>query len=82
MANVLGFIGVFLLLSAFFLNLIGLVTIYNRFYVALNLIGASIACYSSYLMKFAPFVILEGTWAIVAAVALIRAMIGGRRSLL
>ena len=41
-------------------------------YLALNLVGASLACASSYLIDFLPFVLLEGTWAIVAGVALMR----------
>ncbi|PYN35618.1 MAG: hypothetical protein DME01_11440 [Candidatus Rokuibacteriota bacterium] len=49
-------------------------------YTALNFAGASLAGYASYLIGFAPFVILEGTWAVVAAVALVRRMLGaGRR---
>ena len=32
-------------------------------YLALNLIGAVLACASSWMIDFMPFVILEGTWA-------------------
>jgi hypothetical protein len=35
-------------------------------------LGAALACYSSYLIDFLPFVVLEGVWAIAAAVALAR----------
>jgi hypothetical protein len=79
-ANVLGFIGVSLLLIAFFLNLVGLTTVNDRVYIALNFVGASLSCMSSYLVKFVPFVILEGTWAVVAGIALIRILIAGRGS--
>jgi hypothetical protein len=41
-------------------------------YLALNLVGANLACASSSLIDFLPFVVLEGTWAIVAGVALAR----------
>jgi hypothetical protein len=44
-------------------------------YLGLNLIGAALACASSYLIAFAPFVLLEGTWAVVAAVAIARKLI-------
>lgn len=67
-----GFVGVTLLLIAFFLNLFRLLKAESNAYLALNLIGASLACASSYLIDFLPFVLLEGTWAIVAGVALAR----------
>ena len=41
-------------------------------YAFLNLIGAALACYSSYLIDFMPFVVLEGAWALVAAGALLK----------
>jgi hypothetical protein len=68
----IGFVGVTLLLVAFFLNLFRLVKADGFSYLALNLIGASLACASSYLIDFLPFVLLEGTWAVVAGVALLR----------
>jgi hypothetical protein len=72
-ANLIGFIGVALLLVAFLLNTFRLMRADGRPYTLLNLAGASLAGYSSYLISFMPFVILEGTWAAVAAVALFRA---------
>jgi hypothetical protein len=45
----------------------------------LNLVGAALACLSSYLIDFMPFVLLEGTWSAVAAIALARRLFGGRR---
>ena len=68
----IGFVGVTLLLVAFFLNLFRLLKAESNAYLALNLVGASLACASSYLIDFLPFVLLEGTWAIVAGVALMR----------
>ena len=67
-----GFIGVTLLVIAFFLNLFRLLTAESNAYLGLNLVGAGLACASSYLIDFLPFVLLEGTWAIVAGVALMR----------
>jgi len=55
-----------------FLNLFRLLKAESNAYLALNLVGASLACASSYLIDFLPFVLLEGTWAIVAGVALAR----------
>lgn len=68
----IGFVGVTLLLVTFFLNLFRLLKAESNAYLALNLVGASLACASSYLIDFLPFVLLEGTWAIVAGVALMR----------
>lgn len=70
MANLIGTIGVALLLGAFLLNLVKRMSADGYVYSALNLAGAALACYSSYLIDFLPFVALEGVWAIAAAFAL------------
>jgi hypothetical protein len=44
----------------------------SRLYTSLNVIGAGLACYSSYLISFVPFIILEGVWFLVSAIALIK----------
>ena len=75
----IGFVGVALLLIAFFLNLFRLLSAESLPYLVLNLIGATLACTSSYLINFLPFVLLEGTWAIVAAGALVRRIYAARR---
>ena len=77
-ATILGSAGVALLLLAFFLNLLRRLRADGFVYLALNLFGAGLACYSSYLIDFMPFVVLEGTWAIVAAVALARMLLTAR----
>lgn len=68
----IGSVGVFLLLLAYFLNLIGAVATESRAYQALNGVGATIAAYASFRIGFLPFVVLEGTWAVVSAIALLR----------
>jgi len=75
MANLIGTIGVALLLAAFLLNLLRRMSADGYAYSALNLVGACLACWSSYLIDFLPFVVLEGVWTIAAAYAL------GRRAL-
>ena len=65
-------LGVALLLLAFALSLAGWLPQDGKGYAALNLIGAGIAAYASWLIDFMPFVVLEGTWALVAAGALLR----------
>jgi hypothetical protein len=41
-------------------------------YTALNFVGAALAGYSSRLIGFMPFVVLEGVWALVAGGAKVR----------
>jgi hypothetical protein len=71
-ANLIGFVGVALLLAAFLLNVLRLMSADGYPYAGLNFVGAALACYSSWLIAFIPFVILEGVWALVAAYALAR----------
>lgn len=79
-ATLVGSIGVGLLLLAFFLNLFGLLRANGYPYIALNLAGGALACLSSWMIDFMPFVVLEGTWALVAAVALVRKLVIGSPS--
>ena len=72
LAELFGSIGVALLLIAFFMNLFRLMSADSRAYQAINAIGAGISCYASYLIGFAPFVVLEATWCAVAIVAMFR----------
>lgn len=72
MAEWIGSVGVGLLLTAFVLNLTGRVAAGGRLYQALNLAGAALACWASWRIDYLPFVLLEGTWAVVALVALLR----------
>jgi hypothetical protein len=76
LATVIGFIGVGLLLLAFVLNLAKILKAESVPYLALNLIGAGLACASSWMIDFMPFVILEGTWAVATLVALVRTLSG------
>ena len=69
--TVVGSIGVGLLLLAYLLNLIKRASQSSRLYATLNVVGAGLACYSSYLIGFVPFIILEGVWLVVSAIALI-----------
>ena len=71
-ANLIGFIGVMLLLVAFLLNSFRLLRSDGQWYMGLNFAGAALACYSSYLISFMPFVLLEGVWALVALLAILR----------
>jgi len=44
----------------------------SKLYGLLNFIGASLACYASVMIGFIPFVVLEGIWALVALVGMLR----------
>lgn len=68
----LGFTGVFILLIAFFLNLINVLHKNSMTYILLNIIGAGIACAASVLIHFLPFIVLEGTWTLVSLIILIK----------
>ena len=76
MATVIGSCGVALLLLAFALNLRRVLGTGDRLYLALNFVGASLACASAAMIRFLPFVVLEGVWAVVAAAALVRRRAG------
>jgi len=68
----IGSLGVFLILLAYFLNIIGLLQSKHIAFILLNLIGSSMACLASVLLKYWPFIVLEGVWALVSLYALIR----------
>ena len=71
-ATWIGFAGVALLLVAFLLSLLKMMRMEGYPYAALNFVGAALACYSSWLISFMPFVLLEGVWSLVAAGAIVR----------
>lgn len=71
-SNIIGSIGVFILLVAFVLNLLNKISRESIIYIAMNIIGAGLACYASYLINYVPFIILEGVWTLVSLIALVR----------
>lgn len=68
----IGFLGVFQILLAYLLNIMGKVDKNHLPFILLNLIGASMACYASILMNYMPFIILEGVWASASLISLLR----------
>ncbi|MFY9153340.1 MAG: hypothetical protein WAO52_15090 [Prolixibacteraceae bacterium] len=68
-----GFIGVTILLIAYFLNLRDLISKDSLAYLLMNLFGAGIACLASVLLNYWPFIVLEGSWTAVSAVGLVGA---------
>jgi hypothetical protein len=70
--TLIGSIGVTILLAAFALNLLRVVSTNSPVYLVMNLAGSVLAGISSYQIGFIPFVVLEGAWALVAGIALLR----------
>lgn len=70
--DLIGIIGVGIILLAYFLNMFSFLPNNGKLFYLLNIIGASIACFASYLIDYIPFVILEGMWVIVSLFGLIK----------
>ncbi|QOD59770.1 hypothetical protein H9I45_10445 [Polaribacter haliotis] len=68
----LGFIGVFQILLAYILNLIGKIKNTDLTFILLNLIGAAMACLASIFMEYIPFIILEGVWTFASLISLLK----------
>lgn len=68
----IGFIGVFQILLAYLLNVLGKLKTTDLIFILLNLIGAIMACIASVLMEYLPFILLEGVWALVSLISLLK----------
>jgi hypothetical protein len=71
-SDIIASIGVIILLIAFLLNLYKKLSANSKAYTFMNFLGAAICGFSSYLISFYPFVVLESIWAIFALVSLIK----------
>lgn len=72
--DLIGTIGVGLILIAYFLGTEKLIKQDGKLFYVMNIIGAGLACYASFLISYWPFVILEGTWVFVSLYGLMKAM--------
>lgn len=72
--DIISTIGVSLILLAFFLNTFKYIADNGKLYFVLNIIGGAFACYGSVLLNSLPFIILEGTWSVVALIGLIKSL--------
>jgi hypothetical protein len=70
--SLIGSIGVTILLLAFVLNLLQKLKADSSAYLVMNVAGAGLACASSIMISFWPFVVLEGVWAIASLVPLLK----------
>ena len=69
-SDMVGSIGVILMLIAFLLNILDKLGNNHPFYITLNFIGGILSCTASCLIQYTPFIILEGTWALISGWAL------------
>jgi hypothetical protein len=71
-SDVIATLGVVILLIAFLLNLYKRLPANSKLYTLMNFIGAAMCGYSSYLISFYPFVVLETIWALFAVASFIK----------
>jgi hypothetical protein len=64
--DIIGSIGVTMMLSAYIMNLTDRVDDDDLRYILLNFFGGILACIASIMIKYIPFVILEGVWTLVS----------------
>lgn len=70
--DIIGTIGVGLILLAYFFNTFSLIPKEGKLFFSMNIIGAGLACYASFLINYVPFVILEGVWCIVSIAGFVK----------
>lgn len=71
-ADIIGSIGVLILLLAYFLSITNRLEAESKPYLILNIIGAGLAGFSSYLINYYPFVVLEIIWVGVSLFTLLK----------
>jgi hypothetical protein len=72
--DIIGTIGVSIVLFAYFLSILKWIKPTSSVYYFMNFTGAGLACYASFLIDYAPFIILEGTWSGISLIALFKNM--------
>jgi len=72
--DIIGSIGVGIILVAYYLNTAGLIIKNGKLFYVMNVLGAAIACYASWLIDYWPFIILEGMWTLVSIYGLMKTM--------
>ena len=72
--------GALLVLAGFILAQVGVVRTTSPIYLVLNLVGSAVLAVDAFVHGQWGFLLLEGVWAIVSAIGLVRAvMVSGRR---
>ncbi len=72
LADYVGAFGVGMLLLAYLLIIIKVLKPGSKSYIWMNIIGAVFACLASVMIQYVPFIVLEGAWALVSILTLIR----------
>lgn len=72
--DIVGTIGVGLILVAYYLDTTSIISKNGKLFYVMNIIGAALACYASWLIGFIPFVVLEAAWTLVSIYGLMKAM--------
>jgi len=72
--DIIGSIGVGIILIAYYMNTAGLIIKNGKLFYVMNVLGAAVACYASWLIDYWPFIILEGMWTLVSIYGLMRTM--------
>jgi hypothetical protein len=70
--DIIGTFGVGLIMLAYFCNTFALIPKEGILFFSMNIIGAGLACYASFLIHYIPFIILEGVWTLVSVAGLIQ----------
>jgi hypothetical protein len=70
--DILGFTGVAILLIAYLLHQLNKLSKDGYTYIVMNIMGAGLACFASYLIRYVPFIILEAVWTVVSIASLVR----------
>jgi hypothetical protein len=70
--DIIGTIGVGLILIAYFSNIFSFIPKEGKLFFVLNIVGAGLACYASWLIHYWPFVILEATWCLISVIGFLK----------
>ncbi|WP_169981842.1 MULTISPECIES: hypothetical protein [unclassified Microbispora] len=74
MDQVLQIAGAVLILGAFLLSQMNVLDNSSKIYLVLNLVGSAVLAWLAYADDDWGFLLLEGVWAVVSAVSLVRAL--------
>lgn len=70
----IGFVGISIILIAYFLNISNRLSKDGITYILLNIFGGALACLASVLIHYLPFIILEGAWTVISFISLLKYM--------
>ncbi|MEI7508270.1 MAG: hypothetical protein WCJ62_02265 [Flavobacterium sp.] len=72
--DLIGTLGVGLILLAYFLNMCSLIKKDGTLYFSINILGSGIACLAAVLIHFMPFILLEAAWVFVSIIGLLKSI--------